>query len=85
MQRSITNKVHLGQTDLVDPADNTGKVRAVYCSSDFEGINKQMNKLNKKFRKTGVMDADIQENLPAMLPIACQGIIYACKTKNSTT
>lgn len=50
MQCAITNEVHLGQTDLVDPADNTGKVQAVDCSSGFEGINKQMNKPNKNFR-----------------------------------
>ena len=50
MQCTITNKVHLGQTDFVGPADNTGKEQAVDCSSDFEGINKQMNKPNKNFR-----------------------------------
>lgn len=27
------------------------------------------------------MDADIQEYLPAMLPLACQGIIYAARPK----
>ena len=27
------------------------------------------------------MDADIQEYLPAKLPLACQGIIYAARPK----
>ena len=77
MHQAITDKVHLEQTS--NPADNTGKVQSIDYANDFENIDKETNKLQKFFENS--VNTDLLRYLPAILPLAYQGMIYSVKAK----
>lgn len=56
MQRLITEYVHLGQT--IDTNNQTGKVKSVDISSNFNEIKKILAKL-QTFLKKGIFDRDV--------------------------
>lgn len=45
LQRSTNEDVHLGQ--IVDPSENTGKIKATDIATNFDTINEKIVKLNK--------------------------------------
>lgn len=56
MQRLITEYVHLGQT--IDTNDQTGKVKSINISSNFNEITRILAKL-QTFLKKGIFDRDV--------------------------
>ena len=45
LQRSTNEDVHLEQ--IVDPSENTGKIKATDIATNFDTINEKIVKLNK--------------------------------------
>ena len=56
MQRLITEYVHLGQTIVTN--DQTGKVKSINISSNFNEITRILAKL-QTFLKKGIFDRDV--------------------------
>ena len=72
MQKSISNKIQLG--DTLNPLDNYGGVPSINNEGTLENLIGKVDKA-RGFMKTGKTDEDLSKYFPNILPVARQSQI----------